>query len=87
MLWSQYKLARIRCTEFLCKEITRIPNIANRNSDFLTLQAWEFQINLTNGIFGIEHGIKILLMMGVPEIRTKNWNSQLRGIGRTTKFV
>jgi hypothetical protein len=43
MLWSQYKLATIRRTEFLHKEITGIPNIANRNSDFLTLQTLEFQ--------------------------------------------
>jgi hypothetical protein len=43
MLWSQYKLATIRRTEFLRKEITRIPNIANQNSDFLTLQTSEFQ--------------------------------------------
>ncbi len=27
-------------------------------------------------IFGIENGIGILLTMGVPEIRTENWNSQ-----------
>ncbi len=43
MLWSQYKLATIRRTEFLRKEITRIPNIPNRNSNFLTLQTSEFQ--------------------------------------------
>jgi hypothetical protein len=33
--------------------------------------------NLT-GIFGIKNGIRIPLPMGVPEIRTKNWNSQPR---------
>jgi hypothetical protein len=76
MLWSQYKLARIRCTEFLGKEITGIPNIANRNSDFLTLQTLEFQTKILTGIFGIEYGIRILLTMGVPEIGTENWNSQ-----------
>ncbi len=43
MLWSQYKLATIRRTEFLRKEITGILNIANQNSDFLTLQTSEFQ--------------------------------------------
>ncbi len=43
MLWSQYKLATIRCTEFLRKEITGILNIANRNSNILTLQTSEFQ--------------------------------------------
>ena len=76
MLWSQYKLATIRCTEFLRKEITGIPNIANRNSDFLTLLTLEFQKKKSTGIFGIEHGIGTPLMMGVPEIGTKNWNSQ-----------
>jgi hypothetical protein len=43
MLWSQYKLATIRRTEFLRKEITGILNIANQNSDFLTLQTSEIQ--------------------------------------------
>ncbi len=43
MLWSQYKLARIRRTEFLRKEITGILNIPNWNSNFLTLQTSEFQ--------------------------------------------
>ncbi len=43
MLWSQYKLATIRRTEFLRKEITGIPNITNQNSVFLTLQTSEFQ--------------------------------------------
>jgi hypothetical protein len=75
MLWSQYKLATIRRTEFLRKEITGVPNIANRNSNFLTLQTLEFQKKI-DWIFGIEHGIGILLTMGVPEIGTKNWNSQ-----------
>jgi hypothetical protein len=76
MLWSQYKLAMIRRTEFLRKEITRILNIANRNSDFLTLQTSEFQKKNLTGIFGIKNGIEIPLTMGVPEIGTKNWNSQ-----------
>jgi hypothetical protein len=43
MLWSQYKLVTMRCTEFLRKKITGIPNTANRNSNFLTLQTLEFQ--------------------------------------------
>jgi hypothetical protein len=43
MLWSEYKLVTIRRTEFLRKKITRIPNIANRNSDFLTIQTSKFQ--------------------------------------------
>jgi hypothetical protein len=76
MLWSQYKLATIRCTEFLRKEITGIPNIVNQNSNFLTLQTSEFQKTFPTGIFGIKNGIGIPLTMGVPEIGTKNWNSQ-----------
>jgi hypothetical protein len=76
MLWSQYKLATIRRTEFLRKEITGIPNIANQNSNFLTLQTLEFQNKNLTGIFGIKNGIGFPLTMGVPEIRTKNWNSQ-----------
>ncbi len=76
MLWSQYKLATIRRTEFLRKEITGIPNVANQNSNFLTLQTAEFQKKNPTGIFGIKHGIGIPLTMGVPEIGTKNWNSQ-----------
>ncbi len=75
MLWSQYKLAMIRRTEFLRKEITGIPNIANRSSDFLTLQTSELKKKPT-GIFGTKYGIGIPLTMGVPEIGTKNWNSQ-----------
>jgi hypothetical protein len=43
MLWSQYKIATIRRTEFLRKEITGILNIANQNSNFLTLQTSEYQ--------------------------------------------
>ncbi len=76
MLWSQYKLVTIIHTEFLRKQITGIPNFANRNSNFLTLQTLEFQKNIPNGIFGIKNGIRILLIMGVPEIGTKSQNSQ-----------
>jgi hypothetical protein len=76
MLWSQYKLATIRRTEFLRKEITGIPNIANPNFNFLTLQTSEFQKKNPTGIFGIEHRIGIPLTMGVPEVGTKNRNSQ-----------
>ncbi len=43
MLWNQYKLATMRRNEFLCQQFTRIPNLANRNSDFLTFQKSEFQ--------------------------------------------
>ncbi len=58
------------------QEIAEIPKIANRNSDFLTLQKSEFQKQNPTGIFRIVNGIGILSPMGVPEIRTKNWNSQ-----------
>ncbi len=75
MLWSQYKSATIRCSEFLRKQITRIPNIANWNYNFLTLQTLEFQKKMT-GIIGIKNGIGIPLTMRVLEIKTKNWNSQ-----------
>jgi hypothetical protein len=66
----------IRRTEFLRKEITRIPNIANQNSNFLTLQTSEFQKKNPTRIFRIKHRIRIPLTMGVPEIGTENWNSQ-----------
>ncbi len=60
------------------QEIAGIPKIANQNSDFLTLQKLEFQKTIPTGIFGIGNRSKIPPWMGVPEIRTKNWNSQLR---------
>jgi hypothetical protein len=43
MLWSQYKLATMRHSAVLRKQITRIPNFANQNSNFLTFQTSEFQ--------------------------------------------
>ncbi len=89
MLWSQYKSATIRRSEFLRKQITWILNIANLDSDFLTLQTSELKKNLT-GIFGIKNGTGILLTMGVPEIGTKNQNSQPRGginVGRDTNTI
>jgi hypothetical protein len=78
MLWSQYKSAMMRHSEFLRKQIARIPNIANPNSDFLILQTSEFPKKIPNEIFGIKNGIGILLTIGVPEIGTKNQNSQPR---------
>ncbi len=59
----------------------RNPEFWNRNSDFLTLQTSEFKKYFPTGIFGIKNGIGILLMMGVPETRTENWNSQPRMAG------
>ncbi len=47
----------------------------NRNSNFSIFQQRNSKKNLT-GIFGIKNGIGIPLSMGVPEIGTKNWNSQ-----------
>jgi hypothetical protein len=70
------KLATIRCSAFLRKQITGIPNFANRNSNFLTFQTSEFKRNHPTGISGIKNRIGIPLPMGVPEIGTKNWNSQ-----------
>jgi hypothetical protein len=43
---------------------------------FLDFSTAEFEKKILTGIFGIENGIGILLTMGVPEIGTKNWNSQ-----------
>ncbi len=60
------------------QEIAGIPKIANRNSNFLTLQKSEFQKKTLTGIFGIVNGIGMPPPMGVPEIGTENWNSQPR---------
>ncbi len=49
---------------------------------FLNYSTAEIEKNFPTGIFGIENGIGIPLTMGVPEIRTKNWNSQPRGTCR-----
>ncbi len=76
MLWSQYKLATMRRSEFLRKQITGIPNIANQNSNFLTLQTSKFQKIIPTGIFGIYNGIGIPLTRGSqksePKIRIPN---------------
>jgi hypothetical protein len=74
MLWSQYKLATMRCSEFLCKQITGIPNFCK--SEFQFSDFPDIGISKKTGIFGIKNGIGIPLLLGVPEIRTKNWNSQ-----------
>ncbi len=78
MLWSQYKLEMMRHSEFLHKQITGIPILANRNSNFLTFQTSEFQKKNPTKIFGIRNKIGIQLPMGIPGIGTKNWNSQPR---------
>jgi hypothetical protein len=69
MLRHQYKLARMRSNEFLCQDITRIPNFANKNSNFSDFP--EIGIKMTR-ISGIRSRIGIPLPMGVPEIGTKN---------------
>jgi hypothetical protein len=71
MLWSQYKLATIRRTEFLRKEITGITNIPNRNSDFLTLQTLEFQKKKTTGIFGSNTESEFCLQWGSQKLEPK----------------
>jgi hypothetical protein len=43
---------------------------------FLDFSTAEFEKIFLTGIFKNENGIGILLPMGVPEIRTENWNSQ-----------
>jgi hypothetical protein len=65
----------MRRSEFLRQQITGFPNFANQNFNHQTFQKLEFQKNLTR-ISGIGSGIRILPPMGVPEIGTKNWNSQ-----------
>ncbi len=72
MLWSQCKLAMMRRSEFLCKQITGIPNFANRNSKFLTFQKLEFQKRNPTRISGIGNGFGIPRPMGGPGIGTKN---------------
>jgi hypothetical protein len=67
----------MRCHEFLRNFFLGIPNfgIGIPISQFFNSGIRE---NFPTGIFGIENGIGILLLMGVPEIGTKNWNSQPR---------
>ncbi len=43
---------------------------------FLNFSTAEFEKNFLAGIFGIENEFRIPLPLGVPEIGTKNWNSQ-----------
>jgi hypothetical protein len=47
MLWSQYKLATMKRSEFLRKQITGIPNFAKWNPNFLTFQTSELKKNPT----------------------------------------
>jgi hypothetical protein len=77
MLWSQHKLATKRCTEFLCKKLPEFQKLQIGSPIFLLSRNWNFKKNPT-GIFRIVNGIGIPPPMGVPEIGSKNWNSQPR---------
>ncbi len=59
----------------------------NQDSNFLTLQTSEFKNYYLTRIFGIKNGIGIPLTMGVPEIRTINWNSQPRSASALASAV
>jgi hypothetical protein len=54
------------------------PEFQNQNSDFSILQQRNLIKIFPTIIFGIGNGSGILLLMGVPEIGTKNRNSQPR---------
>jgi hypothetical protein len=66
----------MRCIEFL-RYFFQHSEFQNWNSDFLIIQQWNSK-KIPTRSFGIKNGIGILLPMGVPEIGTKNWNSQPR---------
>ncbi len=84
MLWSQYKLVMIRRTEFLRKEIIGIPNIANRNSNFLTLQTSEFQKKIQLESLESKTELEFCLWWGSqksePKIGVPNQVEKLRGL-------
>ncbi len=71
MLWSQYKLATIRRTEFLRKEITGIMNIANRNSNFLTLQTLKFQKKIQPESLELKTELEFCLRWGSQKLEPK----------------
>ncbi len=91
MLWSQYKLATIRHTDFLHKEITRIPNIPNRNSNFLTLQTLEFQKKIRPESLESNTELEFCLQWGSqklePKIGTPNQVSDKANLEITHKCV
>jgi hypothetical protein len=57
-------------------------------SEFQFSDSPDIRISKKNpvGIFGIKNRIGILLLMGVPEIGTKNWNSKSRSQGGGEKM-
>jgi hypothetical protein len=65
----------MRCIEFLIFFFLEL-QILESEFQFLDFSTAEFEKKNLTGIFGIENGIEIPLPMGVPEIGTKNWNSQ-----------
>jgi hypothetical protein len=65
----------MRCIEFLHLFFFQNSKFWNRNTDFSIFNNGIQKKNPT-GIFGIKNGIRIPLLMGVPEIGTKNRNSQ-----------
>jgi hypothetical protein len=69
MLWSQYKLATKRCTEFLCKKLLEFQKLQIGIPIFWLSRNRNFKKNPT-GIFGIINEIGIPPQMGVPEIGT-----------------
>ncbi len=65
----------MRCIEFPRLFFSEF-QISESEFQFLNFSTAEFEKNFPTGIFGIENRMGIPLPMGVPEIRTKNWNSQ-----------
>ncbi len=66
---------KIRCTEFLRKTMFWIPNFGIGIPIWWLFNSGILK-TIPTRISGIRNGIGILLTMGVPEIGTKNWNSQ-----------
>jgi hypothetical protein len=67
----------MRCIEFLRLFFSEF-RISESEFRFLDFSTAEFKRKNSTGIFGIKNGIRTPLPMGVPEIGTKNRNSQPR---------
>jgi hypothetical protein len=79
MLWSQYKLATIRCTEFLRKEITGIPNSKYRKSEFQFFDSPDIGISKkTDRNLWNWKRYRNSAYHGGPRNRNQKWNSQPR---------